>query len=78
VRRAFIACACHFVVIREALTAAMAGSEPKSLDHLNEAIGRWSQAVYDRDVRTLEMTDGFLKPAPQLAGAPPGPSRYRQ
>ena len=71
VRRAFIACACHFVVIREAVTAATAGGETKLLDHLSEALGRWSEAVYDSDLRTLEMTDEGLRPVARLRAVRP-------
>jgi AraC-like DNA-binding protein len=61
-RRGFIAAVCHFGVLREATVAAQAGGEPRAPDQLGRAISRWSEAVFDGDVRLLEMTKDGLRP----------------
>jgi len=62
VRRGFIAAVSHFGVLREATVAAQAGGEPRAPDQLGRAVSQWSEAVFDGDVRLLEMTEDGLRP----------------
>jgi AraC-like DNA-binding protein/quercetin dioxygenase-like cupin family protein len=69
VRRGFVATVCHMVVLREATVAAHAARDPRSIELVRQSISQWSEAQFDGDLRTLEMSSDGYRSAARTDGA---------
>jgi AraC-like DNA-binding protein len=66
-RQCHVAAVCHFAVLYEGQVAASSGAGPRASQQLVQAVSQWSEAVFDGDIRLLELRNECLVP-PIAAG----------